>query len=203
MSDSPFDVNYQNRSIDAKIIAGLERMAEVFRVLLWQQSRQTGLSPLQIQVMLFLAFHEPKQCKIGYLAKEFNVTKPTMSDAIKVLYQKKLVERIAHLTDSRSHHLQVTPAGQQIVEQTSHFSSVLQSFIQGLDPHLKTGLYEGLFKLIHELTQAGLLTIQRMCSTCIHYQLNQQVHYCGLLRIPLESDHLRLDCPEHEARAEV
>lgn len=99
MDESVFDLGQQNSSVDAKIVAGLERLGEVFRTRLWQQSRETGLSPIQIQVLLFLAFHDSVKCKIGYLAAEFNLTKPTISDAVKVLAQKELVTRVVDPTD--------------------------------------------------------------------------------------------------------
>ncbi|GAB3508943.1 hypothetical protein GCM10027341_45400 [Spirosoma knui] len=199
MDDSVFDLGRQNSSVDAKIVAGLERLGEVFRTLLWQQSRETGLSPIQIQILLFLAFHDPVKCKIGYLAAEFNLTKPTISDAVKVLAQKELVARIVDPLDSRSHSLQLTPAGQQIVDQTSGFANLLSQLVGQLNGEHKTMLYESLFTLIYGLHQRGLITVQRMCKTCLHYQFDGQIHYCGLLKIPLEADLLRLDCPEHAA----
>lgn len=199
MNDSVFNVGQQNSSVDAKIVAGLERIGEVFRTLLWQHSRETGLSPIQIQVLLFLAFHNSTQCKVGYLAAEFNLTKPTISDAVKVLAQKELVERITDPTDSRSHSLRLTPAGQRIVDQTGGFANVLSQLVGQLDAGRKTVLYESLFTIIYELHQRGLITVQRMCKTCMHYQYDGTIHYCGLLKIPLEADLLRLDCPEHAA----
>ncbi|MCK8495035.1 MarR family transcriptional regulator [Spirosoma sp. RP8] len=197
MNDSIFNVNQQNSSVDAKIVAGLERIGEVFRTLLWQQSRMTGLSPIQIQVLLFLAFHEPAKCRIGYLAEEFNLTKPTISDAVKVLVQKELLVRVVDPFDSRSHSLQLTTAGQEIVEQTGSFANGISQLIGKMDGRQKTVLYESLFTLIYGLHQHGLIAVQRMCKTCVHYQYDGQIHYCGLLKIPLEADLLRLDCPEH------
>lgn len=197
MNDSVFNLDHQNSSVDAKIVAGLERLGEVFRTLLWQQSRDTGLSPIQIQLLLFLSFHGPDKRKIGYLAAEFNLTKPTISDAVKVLVQKELVMRIDDPMDNRSHSLQLTPAGQRIVDQTSGFASALSPLVGQLEVAQKTALYESLFTLIYGLHQRGLITVQRMCKTCLHYQYDGRIHYCGLLKIPLEADQLRLDCPEH------
>ncbi len=200
MNESVFNLGQQNSSVDAKIVAGLERIGEVFRVLLWQQTRETGLSPIQIQLLLFLAFHDPAKCKIGYLAEEFNLTKPTISDAVKVLVQKELVKRVTDPADSRSHSLQLTESGQRIVDQTGSFADVLTQLVGQLDGERKTVLYESLFTLIYELHRRDLITVQRMCKTCRHYQYNGQIHYCGLLKIPLEADLLRLDCPEHAAQ---
>ena len=105
--------------------------------------------------------------------------------------------RIGDSTDSRSHSLQLTSAGQQIVHQTSDFASVLSQVVGQLDVSHKTALYESLFTLIYGLHQRGLITVQRMCKTCLHYQFDGRIHYCGLLKMPLEADLLRLDCPEH------
>jgi DNA-binding MarR family transcriptional regulator len=199
MSLSVFDPSVQSQSVDAKIVVGLERVAEVFRILLWQQSRDTGLSPIQVQLLIFIAFHEPAKRRVGYLAKEFNLTKPTISDAVKVLVQKGFLERIDEPADSRSHSLKLTPAGQQVVEQTGGFATLLREIIGQLGEERKAVLYEGLFALIYQLQQRGVITIQRMCQTCAHYSYAGGGHYCGLLNIPLEANDLRLDCPEHQS----
>jgi DNA-binding MarR family transcriptional regulator len=201
MSLSVFNPSVQNQSLDAKVVVGLERVAEVFRVLLWQQSRATGLSPIQTQLLLFLAFHGPEKRKVSYLAQEFNLTKPTVSDAVKVLVEKGLLNRIDEPADSRSHSLSLTPAGQQVVEQTGNFASLLQEIIGQFSEERKTVLYQSLFALIGQLQQRGIITIQRMCQTCTYYNYNGTIHFCGLLTIPLETNNLRLDCPEHQPAA--
>ena len=50
--DSAFDVNQQLESSDHKIVVALERIAEAFRVLLWQETKKTGLSPIQLQLLI-------------------------------------------------------------------------------------------------------------------------------------------------------
>lgn len=198
MNNSAFDVYHQNQSVDAKIVAGLERIAETFRVLLWQQSRETGLSPIQLQLLIFLSFHQPEKRKIGYLAQEFNLTKPTISDAVKVMEQKGLVERVPEPADSRSHSLRLTESGQNMVAKTAGFAQVLGQLISQFDDARKTVLYDSLVELIYQLHRRGLISVQRMCKTCIHYDYNGQIHYCRLLKLSLEADALRLDCPEHQ-----
>ena len=198
MTNSVFDLHVQNQSVDAKIVAGLERIAETFRVLLWQQSRDTGLSPIQLQLLIFLSFHQSDKRKISYLAQEFNLTKPTISDAVRVMEQKGLVERIPDPADSRSHSLRLTENGQQLAAQTAGFAQVLQQLVSQFDDSRKTILYNSLTELIYQLHRQGLISVQRMCKTCIHYDYNGQIHYCNLLKLPLEADSLRLDCPEHQ-----
>jgi predicted transcriptional regulator len=41
----------------------------------------------------FLMFHSEEKRKVSYLAEEFNMTKATISDSIKVLEQKKVYSK--------------------------------------------------------------------------------------------------------------
>ena len=88
---SDFDLEFQNENIESKIIASLERVSQAFRVLLWQESKDFSLSPIQVQVLIFLLHHSVEKKTVSYLADEFNVTKATISDTVKSLEQKQLI----------------------------------------------------------------------------------------------------------------
>mgnify|MGYP001953763141 CR=1 FL=1 len=94
MSNNIFNPNHQETNLSNKIIAGLERISEAFKVLLWQKAKTIGLSPIQIQILIFINYHKIEFCNVSHLAKEFNVTKPTISDAVKVLVNKELIEKV-------------------------------------------------------------------------------------------------------------
>src|SRR5690606_17262000 len=93
MSQSDFDIYNQPQNISSRIVASLERIAQSFRVLLWQESKTHGLTAIQIQVLIFLLFHSGDKRKVSYLADEFNLTKATISDTIKTLEQKALITK--------------------------------------------------------------------------------------------------------------
>ncbi len=78
---SVFDPSEQNIDLDKKIVAGLERLSQVFRALLWDHAKAYNLSPIQIQLLIFIRYHRPEHNSVSYLAGEFSVTKPTISDA--------------------------------------------------------------------------------------------------------------------------
>ena len=103
MEKSIFNPEQQQHDISSKIVVGLERISEVFKVLLWEKAKKVGLSPIQIQLLLFIAFHKQELCNVSHLAKEFNITKPTVSDAIKILAQKEMILKDFSSTDSRSY----------------------------------------------------------------------------------------------------
>jgi DNA-binding MarR family transcriptional regulator len=199
MARSPFDLDYQNNSIDSRIIAALERISQVFRVLLWSESRELALSPIQIQILIFLLFHSNEKRKVSYLADEFNMTKATISDSIKVLEEKKLIRKQFEPEDTRSFVIHLTVKGKHLAKQTASFTSRLQEPISQFSADDKQNQLASLMGLIHHLNKTGVITIQRMCTTCLHFSpaKGNQPHFCKLLNKKLETATLRIDCPEH------
>jgi DNA-binding MarR family transcriptional regulator len=92
MEQSVFNLDVQNTNVEFRIVAALERLSEAFRVLLWNEAKILNISPIQIQILVFLKFHALEKCKVSYLAQEFNMTKATISDAVKVMLQKGLID---------------------------------------------------------------------------------------------------------------
>ncbi len=198
MKESPFYLPKQNQDVDSRIVVALERISEAFRVLLWKESKENALSPIQIQLLIFLLFHDQDKCKVSYLASEFNMTKATISDSVKVLLTKKLVNKLPDLNDTRSFTLSLSPKGRQIAEKASVFSSQIEEPIEKLSIEQKQVMLNGLLKLIHDLNKSGVITLQRMCLNCANYQSNKGIHYCNLLKAELAESEIRVDCPEHQ-----
>jgi DNA-binding MarR family transcriptional regulator len=196
--NSLFDLNWQNKKVESKIVVALERISEAFRVLLWNESKENALSPIQIQILIFLLFHSKEKCKVSYLAQEFNMTKATISDSIKLLLQKGLIEKLDDLTDTRSYIIGLTIAGKQIAEKSANFAFAIEKPLTTLSEGQKEVILSSLLKLIQELNRAGIITVQRMCFTCNHYIFENDGHYCKLLQSKLKNNELRIDCEEHE-----
>lgn len=202
MNQSDFNLAHQNSSTGSKIVASLERIAQAFRVLLWQESKEHSLSPIQIQVLIFLHFHSNEKCKVSYLAEEFNMTKATISDTIKTLEQKQLISKESDPIDTRSYFIQLTAKGISIAEKTSLFSKEIFKPINNLQQSEQENLLLSLLEIIRHLNKSGVITIQRMCMSCHYYQSSEedQEHFCKLLNQKLTVKDLRIDCPEHLAK---
>lgn len=198
MKYSSFNLSEQNQKVESRIVVALERISEAFRVLLWNESKENSLSPIQIQILIFVYFHSQEKCKVGYLADEFNMTKATISDSVKVLLSKDLVAKETDPIDTRSYSLSLTTEGKKIAIKASFFASSIEQPLEKLNEEQKTVMLNGLLKLIYDLNKSGIITIQRMCFTCSNYQVDKGVHYCKLLKCRLAENELRVDCPEHE-----
>ena len=195
---SSFNPEIQEESTGNKIIVALERLSEAFRVLLWQESKETLLSPIQVQILIFLLFHRKEHCSVSYLSDEFNMTKATISESIKVLLRKNLIQKDEDPRDTRSAVITLTPEGKRIAERSSAFTSVLEGPVGHLDEDQKAIMLKGLLQLIKALNQAGIITVQRMCFSCKFYRLTADGHFCKLMQKPLADSEIRIDCAEHE-----
>ena len=200
MKKSVFDPDFQQTSVSSKIVVGLERISEVFRILLWRHAKTIGLSPIQIQILVFIAYHKQELCKVSHLAKEFGMTKPTISDAIKVLVKKKYVKKDTSSDDSRSYTIILTQLGKDTVSQTENFANPIQQQLEGIPPENLENVFETLSHLIYQLNQNQILTVQRTCYGCSFFEKDQERNYCRLLEKELLAPDIRLDCPEFEAK---
>lgn len=198
MKKSAFDLEVQNQHLESKIIVALERISVAFRVLLWTEGKRTSLSPIQIQILIFLLFHSDEKCKVGYLASEFNMTKATVSDSVKVLLEKGLVKKETEPSDTRSFVLHLTANGRDTARQLSTFSQVLEQPLAAMSGNQKESFLLSLLEVIDELNRLGVITLQRMCFKCRFFSEAGGAHYCQLLEKPLATAELRVDCPEWE-----
>ncbi|NER15384.1 MarR family transcriptional regulator [Leptobacterium flavescens] len=185
-------------NLNTKIIAGLSRISEVFKVLLWEQAKNLKLSPIQIQILNFITYHKQELCNVSYLAKEFNVTKPTISDAIRVLVNKELLIKDFSSEDNRSYTLMLSLKGRQIVNQTENFADPIKEQLDKIGEEDLESLYKTLATLIYQLNRSGILDVQRTCFGCTFYKADGGRHYCHFLEKELLDSDIRLDCPEYE-----
>ena len=195
---SVFNLKNQNTDLNSKIVAGLERLSQVFRILLWEKAKEQGLSPIQIQLLIFIRYHSANKATISYLAQEFNFTKPTISDAIRILQQKKLVKKMAHDTDTRSYTIQLTAAGAKIVLETENFANPLSEIISKAGTADKNILWQNIANLILQLNKLEVISVQRTCYNCKHFAFKNKNHFCNLLNQKLLMNDIRIDCEEFE-----
>jgi len=201
--ESTFNPEHQADNTASKVVAALERLSEAFRVLLWHEAKQHGLSPIQVQILTFLLHYPEKLKTVTHLASHFNMTKATVSDAIKTLESKDLLKRKADVYDNRSHTLLLTKAGKVVAKKVEKFAHPMQGSVNTIPPEKQASLLEQLLGLIKDLNRTSVITPQRMCFNCQFYeQKGKTQHYCHLVRIPLKAGELRVDCPEFESKEE-
>lgn len=199
MSKQVFKQEDKVHSLSNKIVIGLQRISEAFKVLLWEKAKEFGLSPIQIQILIFVAYHKEAYRNVSYLAKEFNVTKPTISDAIKVLEKKEMIVKDYSSTDNRRYSIFLSDLGKDIVSKTENFVHPIKKEMDTISIQEQENIFATISSLIYQLNQKGVLTVQRTCFACKFYKQNGNQDYCNLLQKELLNSDIRLDCAEFES----
>ncbi len=190
----------QQLDLNSKIIAGLERISEAFKALLWEKAKILRLSPIQIQILIFIKYHESSLNNVSHLAREFNLTKPTISDTIRVLERKTLIEKLYDPSDQRRFSILLTAGGDNAVREAEDFASPLINPLLSVGDGDKEILFQTINKLIFQLHRNGVLSVQRNCQSCRFYRPGSEMDYCNLLEKSLAPRDIRIDCPEHQAK---
>jgi DNA-binding MarR family transcriptional regulator len=192
-----------HEDVPGKITAALERLGQALRVLAREEAQRQGLSPIGLQLVLRLADPDDPG-RPGRLAREFRVSPASLSDSLRALERKGLVERRRHGNDRRGFSFRLTAAGRRLARRLEPLASPVRAAAAALPAEEQLTLMLALYELIADLQRRGVITVARMCVTCRHFRAHAHgtnAHHCALLDLPLAQSSLRIDCPEHELAA--
>ena len=128
MAKTVFEKADQLTDLNVQLVLNFEKLGKVIEKLLWQQASEHDLSPLQIRILL--AIHYSKEIlSASQLAKQFNLSKATISVALRPLAEKKMLLKKNSEKDSRSSHLHLTDWGKQIAHISGFYLEPLYQLI--------------------------------------------------------------------------
>ncbi|MEU5696874.1 MarR family winged helix-turn-helix transcriptional regulator, partial [Actinosynnema sp. NPDC020468] len=188
--------------LDRRLADAVERLGHGVRSLAQSSARERGLSPLQQQAVLALARQPAARREVGALAAEFDVTTPTMSDAVTALERKGLVARTPGV-DGRRRLLTLTEAGSAVARDLAAWDGPVLDAFGRLPAADRATTLRSLLLVVADLQRQGVVSVARTCTTCRFFEVDRHPdpaapHHCHLLRAPLPSSDLRVDCPEHQ-----
>ncbi len=191
--------------LDYAIFAALERIYQAFRSMLWDYAKQRNLSPIQIQFLLYLASKPSEQRRVTNLAYDYNLTPATVSDAVKTLERKGLVERQTSPQDKRVHILNLTEKGRECTVILSRWQDVLLDQIAKFPTKTKESVILFLLRLVESLKEANIISEVKTCLSCQYFQQqegkNNELEFRCLLRdVCLTFNDLKFDCPNYRAK---
>ncbi len=185
--------------IEEKIVFGIEKLARANRVLLWEVAKQRKLSPIQIQFLTFINSHPEGFCTVNNLAKEFDLSEATVSEAIKSLQNKGFISKERKEEDRRVFILRLTEGGRKLSNKVSVWSDALVEQIGQFPADEKEEILLYLMELLKSLKKAGIISVAKMCLTCVNFERDahpnsMRPHYCKLTDSPLANSELTIDC---------
>lgn len=190
-------------TVDDKIVSSIERLSNVFRLLLWNIAKTRKLSPIQIKFLLYLRRQPKKRRTVSRLAREFGLTKATVSDAVRVLKEKGLVSGEQSRKDGRVLTLQLTSTGRRLALKLEDWPLAVKQRLEKFSPEAKEKTMVFLMELIASLQEAGVIEEVRMCTSCANFRMNTNPagargHFCVLTGRAIADSDLKFDCNSHE-----
>lgn len=182
--------------VDAKLVAAFERLAAALRQQLGAVARSHRLSPLQAQVLSYLAAvagQNPDGVTLGQVVDTLGLVPGTVSEAITALVRKRLVVREVDPRDRRYVRLRLSKRGEMVAASLAGWTAVLAESLGILTDEEKAQLYRSLLRIVDHLQRRGVIPLQRMCFRCAFFEGPDVCHF---LRRRLEPAELQIDCPD-------
>jgi DNA-binding MarR family transcriptional regulator len=156
-----------------------------------------------MQFLLYIASHPGRYSTVSQIAREFNLTQPTVSDAVKSLETKKLLQRIQSRKDKRKHLLTLTKSGQRLSRIMVHWLDPLNDSLKGNSINEKREAIIFFLKFLASLGEMGLLQNLKTCFACEYFIVNEaegaENSRCILRNVPLNDLDFRLNCPNYKS----
>jgi DNA-binding MarR family transcriptional regulator len=153
-----------------------------------------------MRVLGWLFVGPPPAAHSTTLARELNVTDPTVSDAIAALIRKGLVARNPDPEDRRRHNLVLTQAGRKTAAELSRWTAPAEIATSKLDRLEAEQLLDTLLAVMAKLHDAQMLPVVRACCTCVQLETTgseTRNYRCLFYDIPMTVSDLRVDCADH------
>lgn len=199
---SIFDPTYRaERPAGAAAIA-LYRISQAIGHMLRRRGEQEGLSPAQIQALLFLRFVRPGARTIGGLAQRLAATYATTSGVTDALERKRLIERQRHPDDARSVMLELTEEGRRRADALEDVLDEIEEAVAALPEDEQQVLLRAAQAIVGRLQQAGHVQIYEMCWGCQFFRRDAHPddprgpHHCAFVDAPLAEPNTYRECPD-------
>lgn len=173
------------KSPEARIALGLFRLYQGMEALIRKRGEAEGLSPSQVQALLFLSHAHPRYTGIGAIARRFSIAPATASRIVDNLEKKGLVKRSRDEEDRRSVRVELTTAGRRTVRKIAEIVARLEGYAHGLAAGEQRTLVNGLEEILQSLHREGFLASFGVCRSCPFfvedvYPRTPKPHLCRL-----------------------
>lgn len=180
-------------TIVEELALSIERLVYLIREVEWTHTTDTGISPLQRQVLWYIHTF-PSRARATYIGRYLGVKKPTISLVLKQLEQKGFIRREPDPQNRRSQIIRLTDKGSQVIHQLR--LEVLQQWLETLPSSKQTQLKEAFYGLFDHLHKLGVLVEVYFCATCKRF--TQGNEYCPVTGTALDvSGERPLVCMHH------
>ncbi len=178
------------------IYAYLERIGNLVRSQEWALCRAHDLQPVQLRMLYYLGICNRYSNIPSGVTDYLQLTKGTVSQSLKALATKGLIEKQVDQKDKRQVHLLITDAGRAIFDQLP--PDLLRSVRAELGEAATAETVSVLQRLLVTMQIRNEMVGFGVCRTCHYHQVLDERHFrCGLTEETLIEAEANLICREH------
>lgn len=194
-----FDPQHRKENRSARIGMSLFRMSQAIKKVTQAESDTLGLSPVQIQALLFAAHTRSDVATVGNFANTIGTTHVTAVKILNGLVKRELMSKSQKAEDRRVTLLSLTSKGREIVNKLDNWGHLLEDALRLIPEELLANFEIGLGSIISTLQKEGHLVVSEPCLGCIHFLPNTgeaaEPHYCKLIQKYLTHEATLQECP--------
>ncbi|MFD9697502.1 MarR family winged helix-turn-helix transcriptional regulator [Lentzea sp. NPDC059081] len=190
---------------NTQLLAALTRLGQATRMEAVRNAGPHNLSPLQADI-ISLFRRDATALRQSDIVTALASTAPTISDAVRVLRKKGLLDATADLSDARARLVRLTPAGHAEATRLNVYSESLVEAVDTLPEEELAAILRVGTKLMRELENRNLIPTSRMCPTCrffvpnAHPSDDARPYHCNFVDAAFGDAEIRVTCPDHEVR---
>ncbi|MEN3044622.1 MAG: MarR family winged helix-turn-helix transcriptional regulator [Candidatus Hydrothermales bacterium] len=190
--------------IDIKIIYVFEKLVNLYRSLLWDASKDTDISPLGIQVILFISENQRERRLPSIISEELGIKRATLSDSLKVLIEKNILIEEKNLNDRRYKFLSLTDKGRALLKKILlNYRKEISKSLKSLTREEKIEIFRILLKIIAELQDKNIIKVSPMCINCKNFIKDahpdsEKKHLCKLTGRRMKDYEIKVRCNRSE-----
>lgn len=133
------------------VVAALERLARVVRIRTSKQGAALGLSTMQAKILRFVADTPAPGATAGGIARHFGVAPATVSEAVRRLEMRKLLDRHLDPSDRRLLLIGLTPMGRAQATELDRWMDPVRRLLADRPPEELRAIELFLTELVREL----------------------------------------------------
>lgn len=185
--------------VDKTLVQVLEKISQAQRSLIWKKASEENLSPIQLKILQYIEFFPQELCRVNPMAKEFDLTAATISDAVTSLDKKGFLQKNQGCEDQRCCYLTLTETGIACLKKIKEWEYPFLNELKKISEHDKILILNPMMKLLKNLYDAGVISMVRMCPTCENLILNRDgtghEHYlCNFNGREFDESDMRYNC---------
>ncbi|PIR01308.1 MAG: MarR family transcriptional regulator [Nitrospinae bacterium CG11_big_fil_rev_8_21_14_0_20_45_15] len=175
----------------------IERISRLFDSEIRWVGAEHNLQPIQLNALHFLNRSNRYSNTVQGVTEYLGLTKGTVSQTLATLESKGFIKKNADKKDGRVVHLNVTRAGQKLLEKTMP-SPAAQRACAGMQEKEQTQLIENLKQFLTAMQKINGMNAFGICKTCRYNQkITENKFFCGLTQENLNPKDTELLCREH------